>query len=158
MERLYPKSNPKCDYVILTTNGKQYTAFCNAMSILTYEAIGKHITPTRYRAIVETESSVRLDKEKQAIISHDQKHSSTIAKRCYQKKLSREVAEGGVSAMKELVGDNREAHTGVLANALREVNVTSNASVMDNDHQTSSTSKHNEQEKVNEISVKCKLG
>ena len=152
INRIRPLCNPKCDYVILTTNGKQYTAFCNAMSILTYEAIGKHITPTRYRAIVETESSVRLDKEKQAIISHDQKHSSTIAKRCYQKKLSREVAEGGVSAMKELVGDNREAHTGVLANALREVNVTSNDSVMDNDHQTPSTSKHNEQEKVNETS------
>ena len=116
-----PLCKPKCNYVILTTNGTQYTAFCNAMSILTHEAIGKHITPTRYRAIVESESVVRLDKEKQAIISHDQKHGSIIAKRCYQKKLSREVAEDGANAMKELVGEERDQHTGVLASALREV-------------------------------------
>ena len=116
-----PLCKPKCNYVILTTNGTQYTAFCNAMSILTHEAIGKHITPTRYRAIVESESVVRLDKEKQAIITHDQKHGSVIAKRCYQKKLSREVAKDGANAMKELVGEERDQHTGVLASALRKV-------------------------------------
>ena len=119
IRRIRPLCNPKENYVILTTNGKQYTAFCNAMSILTHEAIGKHITPTRYRSIVESESVVRLDREKQAIISKDQKHSSQIARRCYQKRLSREVAEEGANAMKELVGNERETHTGVLASNLR---------------------------------------
>lgn len=120
MERIRPLCTPKCDYVILNSNGTQYTSFCNAMSILTHEAIGKHITPTRYRAIVETESVERLDKEKQAIISQDQKHSSAIARRCYQKKLSRQIAVDGAKVMKELAGDNREHHTELLVNSLRD--------------------------------------
>ena len=119
-ERIRPLCVPKCDYVIINTSGTQYSSFCNAMSILTHEAIGKHITPTRYRAIVETESVDRLDKEKQAIISQDQKHSSAIARRCYQKKLSRQIAVEGAEAMKELVGDDREHHTELLANSLRD--------------------------------------
>ena len=85
IDRIRPLCMPKCEFVLLTTSGKQYTAFCNALSLLTHEAIGKHITPTRYRAIVESESVVRLDKDKQAIISKDQKHSSAVARRYYQK-------------------------------------------------------------------------
>ena len=120
IDRIRPLCQPKCEFVLLTTNGTQYTAFCNALSLLTHEAIGKHITPTRYRAIVESESVVRLDKDKQTIISKDQKHSSTVARKYYQKRLSREVAEEGAEAMKELVGDKRENHTGVLASILRD--------------------------------------
>ena len=120
--RIRPLCNPKCDYVILTTNGTQYTAFCNAMSMLTFDAIGKHITPTRYRAIIETASIERLDTEKQAVISKDQKHSSYVARRCYQKKLSRDVATDGVDAMKELFGTEREEHTDELADSLRDAN------------------------------------
>lgn len=120
IDRIRPLCQPKCDFVLLTTNGTQYTAFCNALSLLTHEAIGKHITPTRYRAIVESESIVRLNKEKQTIISKDQKHSSAVARKYYQKKLSREVAEEGAEAMKELVGNERDSHTGVLASVLRE--------------------------------------
>ena len=119
-QRIRPLCKPKCEYVIVTTNGTQYTAFCNAMSILTHEAIGKHITPTRLRAIVESESVERLDKDQQSIISQDQKHSSYVARRCYQKKLSRDVAVEGAKAMQELVGENREIHTGELASSLRE--------------------------------------
>ena len=120
IDRIRPLCQPKCAFVLLTTNGTQYTAFCNALSLLTHEAIGKHITPTRYRAIVESESVVRLDKDKQASINKDQKHSSTVARKFYQKRLSREVAEEGAEAMKELVGDERESHTGALASVLRE--------------------------------------
>ena len=120
IDRIRPLCQPKCEFVLVTTCGTQYTAFCNALSLLTHEAIGKHITPTRYRAIVESESVVRLDKQKQTIISKDQKHSSAVAKRFYQKRLSREIAEEGAEAMKELVGDERESHTGVLATVLRE--------------------------------------
>ena len=120
INRIRPLCKPRCDFVILTTCGTQYTAFCNALSLLAHEAIGKHITPTRYRAIVESESVVRLDKDKQEVISKDQKHSSGVARRYYQKKLSREVAEEGAEAMKELVGDERENHTEILAGVLRE--------------------------------------
>ena len=115
-----PLCKPKCEYVILTTAGTQYTAFCNALSLLTLEAIGKHITPTRYRAIVESESVERLPKDKQMIISHDQKHTNVVARKHYQKKLSREVAEEGAAAMRELVGTERDKHTEVLASDLRD--------------------------------------
>ena len=118
-KRLRPLCKPKCDFVIVTTNGTQYTAFCNALSVLTFQAIDKHITPTRYRAIVETESLERLNKEQQAIITKDQRHSSFVARRCYQKKLSRDVATDGAKAMKELVGEGREKHTSALADSLR---------------------------------------
>ena len=118
IERIRPLCKPKCEYVILTTAGTRYTAFCNALSLLTLEAIGKHITPTRYRAIVESESVERLPKDKQLIISKDQKHSSLVARKHYQKRLSREVAEEGAAAMRDLVGDERDRHTKVLANNL----------------------------------------
>ena len=118
IERIRPLCKPKCEYVILTTAGTRYTAFCNALSLLTLEAIGKHITPTRYRAIVESESVERLPKDKQLIISKDQKHSSLVARKHYQKRLSREVAEEGAAAMRDLVGDERNRHTKVLANNL----------------------------------------
>ena len=117
--RIRPLCNPKCEYVILTTSGTQYTAFCNAMSMLTFDAIGKHITPTRYRAIIETASLERLEPDKQAIISRDQKHSSYVAKRCYQKQLSRSVAVNGAEAIKDLVGTQRDEHTEALADSLR---------------------------------------
>ena len=117
--RIRPLCNPKCDFVILTTSGTQYTAFCNALSMLTFDAIGKHITPTRYRAIVETASIENLDTDQQAVISKDQKHSSYVARRCYQKILSRTVATEGVEAMKELVGSQRDGHTNELAASLR---------------------------------------
>ena len=134
-QRIRPLCTPKCEYIILTTNGTQYTAFCNAMSILTHEAIGKHITPTRYRAIVESESVDKLDKEQQAIISQDQKHSSAIARRSYQKKLSRQIAVDGAKAMKQLVGADRERHTELLASALRDTE-------MSNDTETSNDSEN----------------
>lgn len=117
--RIRPLCSPKCEFVIVTTSGTQYTSFCSAMSILTHEAIQRHITPTRYRAIVESESVERLDPDQQAVITQDQKHSSFVAKRFYQKKLSRSVAVEGLNAMRELVGENRDQHTGILAGALR---------------------------------------
>ena len=103
MDEIRPWSQSKCEFVAVTTSGTQYTAFCNALYLLTNEAIGKHITPTRYRAIVESESVVCLDKEKQTMLSRDQKHLSAVAKRFYEKKLSRKVGEEGAEAMKELV-------------------------------------------------------
>ena len=44
-----PRLHPKCDYVLVTRNGTQYSKLSDLMSRLVYEAIGKHIHPTRYR-------------------------------------------------------------------------------------------------------------
>ena len=141
-----PLCQPKCEYVITTTKGNQYTAFGNAMSLLVHQAIDKHITPTRYRQIVESESVERLSPEQQAVISKDQKHSSIIARRCYQKKLSREIALEGAEAMKELVGEQGGNHTKDLASKVRVV--VENVAIGDDD--TTKTVVASEQSDSNE--------
>ena len=90
-----PRLKPTCNYLVLTTNGKQYSAFGSAMSLLVHQAIEKYVNPTRYRQIIESESAERLTREEMEAVSKDQKHSSYVARRIYQKKLSREVAEQG---------------------------------------------------------------
>ena len=110
---------PSCDYLILTTNGTQYKAFGMAMSLLVYQAIGKSINPTRYRQIVETESSVVLTSKEREVLSKDQKHSSYVAKRSYQKQLSREVAMEGRTCMQKMVGSSGNQHTKDLAASVR---------------------------------------
>ena len=110
-----PRLNPSCDYLLLTTNGKQYTALGSAMSILVHQAIEKYVNPTRYRQIIESESAARLTPEEMDTVSKDQKHSSYVAKRIYQKKLSRDVASQGRSCMQKIVGEERDAHTKEIA-------------------------------------------
>ena len=73
-----------------------------------FDAIGKYINPTRYRQIIETESSNCLDNEEQEWISEDQKHSSHVARICYQKKRSRNVALKGQGCLKKLRGEGGE--------------------------------------------------
>ena len=118
IQDIRPLAHPTCEYVLVNTAGKQFTALGTAMSLLVYQAIGKMIHPTRYRQIVESESSERLTLEEQEQLSKDQKHSSCVAKRIYKKKLSRDVADQGLSCINKLVGDGREHHTNVLARSL----------------------------------------
>ena len=126
-----PLCKPKCDYVLLTNNGTQYTAIGSGMSLLVHQAIGKYINPTRYRQIVESASVGRLTREQQEVISKDQKHSPYIAKRSYQKQLSREVAAAGAECMRELVGSKRDCHTSELAEELRGLHGTDIVEVND---------------------------
>ena len=60
-----------CEYVLLTTNGAQYQSLGAAMSLLVFQAIGKSINPTRYRQIIETESSIQLTTNERETISKD---------------------------------------------------------------------------------------
>ena len=76
IEHIRPHLYPKCEFLILTNNGTQYTAFGNAMSLLVHQAIGKSINPTRYRQIVETESALVLGEKERETISKDEKHGS----------------------------------------------------------------------------------
>ena len=73
-----------------------------------YDAIEKYIHTTRYRQIVETESSAILDLDEQRWVSEDQKHSSKVAKTHYQKKRSRDNAVKGQSCLKKLRGADGE--------------------------------------------------
>ena len=118
VETIRPRLLPKCDYVLLTTNGTQYKALGTAMSLLVFQAIGKSINPTRYRQIVETESSIQLTTKERETMSKDQKHSSYVAKRSYQKHLSRQVAIEGRACMQKIVGEDREEHTRNLASSI----------------------------------------
>ena len=120
-----PLLNPTCDYLLVSTAGKQYQSFTTAMTLLVKEAIGKYINPTRYRQIIETESAERLDSHEREIISKDQKHSSQVAKRCYQKKLSRDVATQGKQCMDKIVGAARTQTTQQLADIVSDIHTNS---------------------------------
>ena len=118
-----PLLHPKCEYVILTCNGTQYKAFGAAMSLLVYQAIGKSVNPTRYRQIIESESFMQLDERERDTVSKDQKHSSGVAKRIYQKRLSREVAMDARACIQKLTGTDRETHTQDLASTVCDLTV-----------------------------------
>ena len=120
-----PRLSPSCQYLLLTTNGKQYTAFGSAMSILVHQAIEKYVNPTRYRQIIESESADRLSTEEMEVISKDQKHSSYVARRIYQKKLSRDVAAQGKACMDKITGKERDQHTKEMADVFGDVPSTS---------------------------------
>ena len=115
-----PLTHPSCEYIILTANGKQYTALGTGMSLLVYQAIGKLVHPSRYRQIVETESAGRLCAEDRDVITKDQRHTSGVAKRVYQKKLSRTVAEDGRTCFQKLCGTAREEHNSIIVKGLIE--------------------------------------
>ena len=121
-----PLLHPTCDYLLLTTNGKQYTAFGSAMSLLVHQSIGKYVHPNRYRQIVESESAQRLTPTEMDAISKDQKHSSYVAKRIYQKRLSRDVAHEGRLCMEKIVGAERDVHTRELASQVCEISESTN--------------------------------
>jgi hypothetical protein len=113
-----PLLHSTCDYVLLTTNGTQYTALGTAMSLLVFEAIGKVVNPTRYRQIVESESAERLSTSEREAISKDNKHSSHVARRIYQKKMSRDVAQDGLKCIKKLIGSGRDDHNDAMVRSL----------------------------------------
>ena len=117
-----PFLNPVCNYLLVSTVGKQYTSFSTAMTLLVKEAIGKYINPTRYRQIIETESSTRLTLTEQEIISKDQKHSSDVAKRFYRKNLSRDIATKGKMCIEKMVGNSRTHDEKQLSNLLSTIN------------------------------------
>ena len=107
LEHVRPRLQPTCDYLLVSTNGTQYQSITSAMVMLVHQAIGKNINPTRYRQIIETESSDRLTLDEQRVISEDQKHSSTVAKVYYKKKQSRLVAIGGKQCMDKMTEKSR---------------------------------------------------
>ena len=115
-----PLTHPSCDFVLVTANGNQYTALGTAMSLLVFQAIGKVVNPSRYRQIVESESADKLNAEEREVISLDQRHSSSVAKRIYQKKLSRNVAADGRSCIQKLCGTGREEHNSSMVRYLTD--------------------------------------
>ena len=98
-----PLLMPTCDFLLVNRNGAQFSKLTEALGKLVFDATGKYINPTRYRQIIETESSNCLDHEDQEWISEDQKHSSHMARICYQKKRSRNVALKGQGCLKNYV-------------------------------------------------------
>ena len=113
--------NPQCDYLLLSSTGRQYQSLTTAMTMLVHEAIGKYIHPTRYRQIVETTSADRLSRDEQETISEDQKHSSTVAKIYYKKKQSRNVALEGKKCMQKMIGETRNQQNNTISGIISEL-------------------------------------
>ena len=116
-----PLLNPQCDYLLISTSGTQFKSLTTAMTLLVYEAIGKYIHPTRYRQIIETESSERLTRDEQEMITEDQKHSSNVAKIFYKKKHSRNVAVAGKMCMQKMVGSIRDSPANCISDVLQSI-------------------------------------
>ena len=125
-----PKMTPKCEYVLVSTTGRQYTSFTVAMTLLVKQAIGKYVHPTRFRQIVETSSSERLTPEEQEIVTADQKHRSNVARLSYKKKLSREVATKGRECMEKMLGTNLSESTSEIDRVLTSDSVNENVSAL----------------------------
>lgn len=116
-----PLLNPTCNYLLLSTNGTQFQSLTTAMTMLVYQAIGKYINPTRYRQIIETESSERLTLQEQQIISEDQKHSSKVAQIFYKKKTSRKVAIEGKKCMEKMTKQARSGDQNDIREAFKDI-------------------------------------
>ena len=121
IDYIRPQLNPKCEYLLLSTNGTQFQSLTTAMIMLVRQAIGKYINPTRYRQIVETESSDRLTREEQQIISEDQKHSSKVAQIYYKKKQSRRVAVEGKRCMDKMTKLARVGADNDIMNVFKDI-------------------------------------
>ena len=119
-----PLLRPKSDFLLITGTGQMCQNLCYAMTILVHEAIQKYIHPTRYRQIVETTSSDRLDSSEQEIISKDQKHNSSVAAVYYKKKLSREIAEKGKQCVDKMAGNSRVLVNESIKSVLSEIDQT----------------------------------
>ena len=128
-----PLLHPQTNYLLTSSTGSQYQSLTTAMTLLVHQAIGKHINPTRYRQIVETTSSDILSRDEQECISQDQKHSSTVAKVYYKKKLSRQVALEGKRCMEKMIGATSTKSSAELNLDLNET------SSLDDDQLTKST-------------------
>jgi len=113
-----PRLNPSCEYLLVNRNGIQLSKFSDVFGRIVFNAIGKYIHPTRYRQIVETESSQRLSFEDQFLLSEDQKHTSNVAKIHYKKLRSQDVALKGAKCMEKLRNSSKSI------NQLKEINKT----------------------------------
>ena len=109
-----PRLTPSCNYLLVSATGTQFQSLTNAMTMIVHQAIKKYINPTRYRQIIETESSDRLTIEEQQYISEDQKHSSQVAKIYYKKKQSRQVAIEGKRCMDKMTKECRNQSDGLM--------------------------------------------
>ena len=104
IEFVRPLLQPSCGFILVNRNGTQFGKLTDLLSKLVYYAVGKYIHPTRYRQIVETESSAILDLDEQQWISEDQEHSSKLTRTQYQKRRSQDIAVKGQSCLKKLRG------------------------------------------------------
>ena len=100
-----PLLKPRCAYALVTRSEAQFTKLSNLMSKLVYDSIGKYVHPTRLRQIIETESSICLDRLEQEVISEDQKHSSVVAKVRYKKRRSLDIVTKAHECLKRLQGE-----------------------------------------------------
>ena len=101
--------NRCCDYGLICQNGRQISKLSNIFDRLAFLAIGKYITPTRYRQIIETESAEKFTLDEQTCLSEDQKHTSNVAKIHYQKLRSENIAMKARSCLEKLQDSSKSS-------------------------------------------------
>ena len=106
-EHIRPKLHPACDFFFVCKNGTQLANLGDIFGRMVHQAVGKYVNPTRYRQIIETESSDLLSDKEREMISLDQKHTSNVAKVHYQKKRSRNVAKNAMVCMEKLIRNSQ---------------------------------------------------
>jgi len=137
-----PRLNPSSEYLLVTRNGTQITGLSAVLGRIVYLAIGKYIHPTRYRQIVETESSEKLSIEEQLILSEDQKHTSNVARVYYKKQRSQEVAKKGARCMEKLRNNS----------ACKQNLISINSTIAENiDHETDFNMKTSEKSNIDAV-------
>ena len=155
IQHIRPRLEPRCDYVLVTRNGKQYDKLSNLMTKMVYDAIEKYIHPSRYRQIVETESVKNLTREEQDVVSQNQKHSSVVARVHYQKQHSRDIAKKGKECMKKIQGVQGEQVKQYIQSKLCVVNNCSeDVSALFGDEETNDKNDHKVDDEKNTPSVK----
>ena len=116
----------KNDFLLVCRNGNQLKNLGDIFGRMVYQAIGKYITPTRYRQIIETASVETLSQEEQNIVSLDQKHTSNVAKVHYQKRKSQDVAKMATACMQKLIQSAGEIADRAAEHEMAEVATQSN--------------------------------
>ena len=140
-----PLLRPKCEFLLVTGTGQMCQNLCYAMTILVHQAIQKYINPTRFRQIIETTSSDRLDSVEQEIVTKDQKHNSTVSAVYYKKKSSREIAEKGKTCVDKMAGNSRVVVNESIKSVLSDIDKTKKSfdlTFLPDDIATSTSSKN----------------
>ena len=106
---IQPRLNPCCVYFSICRNGKQISKLSNIFGRVVFLAIGKHINPTQYRQIIETESAEKLALDEQICLSEDQKHTSNVAKIHYHKLRSENIAMKARSCLEKLQDSSKSS-------------------------------------------------
>ena len=145
-----PQLNPQCNFLLVSRNGTQLKKMGDIFGRMVFQAIGKYVHPTRYRQILETESSKHLSPDEQSQLSMDQKHTSRVAKVHYKKMESRKVALNGQKCMQKLLNQSQPGPSSSVEFSVEKVTMNNDTNQLIEETQSLMTNFVKSPEKSNE--------